>query len=69
LTARASISSRHITSEAIAEPPGLSMRTTMARIDESSRTFFTHCLKVSEPMTLPPMPSNELLPLAIVPTA
>ena len=63
---RVSISSRQITSEAIADPPGLSMRTTIARTVESTRTLRSQSTKVSEPTT-PPEPSSALLPDAIVP--
>ena len=52
LTSRVSISSRHMTSEAIADPPGLSMRTTIARMDGSMRTLRTHASNVSEPSDL-----------------
>ncbi len=68
-TARVSINSRQMTSEAIAEPPGLSMRMTTARMELSARTFRSHSTKVSEPSTEPLGPSKLDLPLAIVPTA
>ena len=37
LLRRASITSRQITSEAVPDPPGLSIRRTMARIESSFR--------------------------------
>ena len=58
-----------MTSEAIADPPGLSMRMTMARIVLSARTLRTHSTNVSDPRTAPAGPSKLLDPLAMVPTA
>ena len=50
---RVIISSRQMTSEATDDPPGLSTRITMARIDSSSRICRICSTIVSEPTTAP----------------
>ena len=47
------ISSRQITSDAVDAPPGLSMRSTIARIDESPRISRMYSTSESEPSTGP----------------
>ena len=48
---RVSMTSRQITSEAIADPPGLSMRITTARTESSARALRKYSTIVSEPIT------------------
>ena len=45
--------SRQMMSDAIADPPGLSMRSTMALTAESPRAFRRYSMSVSDPATCP----------------
>ena len=60
----ASINSRQMASDALADPPGLSMRSTMARTDESFLAARMASTSVSDPIdapfngSLPPRPST-----------
>ena len=56
-------------SDADADPPGLSMRSTIARSDESRRAWRMASMRVSEPTISPFSGSKPLLPLLIVPVA
>ena len=58
-----------MTSEAIAEPPGLSIRSTMARTESSVRAARIARTSVSDPSTSPPIRSTPPAPEVIVPTA
>ena len=63
------ISSRQTASEADADPPGLSMRSTIART-EASRLASRMCsMSVSDPSTAPLTGSKPLLPFTIAPAA
>ena len=66
---RVIISSRQMTSEATDDPPGLSTRITIARIDSSSRICRICSTIVSEPTTAPLTGSYALLPDAMIPEA
>jgi hypothetical protein len=66
---RAIVSSRQIASEAVAEPPGLSIRRTIARIDESRRACRMYSVSVSDPADAPFSGSKPLRPPAMAPLA
>ena len=68
LRSRVSMISRQMTSEAIADPPGLSMRRTIARIELSARALRKYSTIVSDPRTRPEAESL-LDPELIMPTA
>ena len=57
---RVIVNSRHITSDAEPDPPGLSTRSTIALIESSSRTCWICLTSVSEPTT-PPLTGSKLL--------
>jgi hypothetical protein len=48
-----SITSRQTTSDAIADPPGLSMRRTIALMESSARALRMYSTIVSDPRTCP----------------
>ena len=68
-SSRARISSRQIASLAVAEPPGLSMRRTMARTDKSLRASRIASMSVSEPTVSPLSGSKPPCPPTIAPEA
>jgi hypothetical protein len=61
--------SRQITSDAVDEPPGLSTRSTMARIDRSARASRMYSTSESAPTTAPLTGSKPLVPELITPAA
>ena len=60
--------SRQITSEAVDEPPGLSTRSTIARMDRSARALRMYSTSESDPTTAPLTGSKPLVPELITPT-
>ena len=60
--------SRQMMSDAMADPPGLLIRRTMARTELSARAFRRYSLIVSDPTTSPPGES-ALRPDAMSPAA
>ena len=50
---RVSMTSRQITSDAMADPPGLSIRSTIALMELSARALRRYSTSVSEPATWP----------------
>jgi hypothetical protein len=62
-------SSRQIRSDAVDDPPGLSTRSTMARIDRSPRASRMYSTSESAPTTAPFTGSKPLVPELITPVA
>ena len=61
--------SRQITSEAVAEPPGLFTRSTTARARSSAAAARSAAAMVSDPMPPPPAGPRPLRPDRMVPCA
>ena len=67
--ARTLTTSRQITSDAIAEPPGLFTRSTTARAPSSAAAARSAAATVSDPIPPPPGPPRPLRPCLIAPCA
>ena len=67
--ARTRTTSRQMTSDAVAEPPGLFTRSTTARAPSSAAAARSAAATVSEPIPPPPGPPRPLRPDLIAPCA